>query len=180
MHTAAPAWKRSPFFWFLVALSLITLGIGGWQLAAEQRGPADRTPAEPAPDFRLATSDGSTLRLSDLRGHVVLLNFWATWCPPCKAEMPDLNALQREHGAARKFIVVGVDVQESQAEVQAFARQYNIGFPLVLDSDGQVSGAYRVRTLPTSLIVDRQGFIRDRWTGQLAKAAMLRKLERVW
>lgn len=174
------------FFWGLVALSLITLGVGLWlwqadrrQVAAQARPMAEA--ARPAPDFALKTSDGGQVRLQDLRGKVVLLNFWATWCPPCKAEMPDLDALYRQYGAARNFIVIGIDVQEKPETVAAFARQNRITFPLALDMDGAVtSGLYRVRAFPTSLIIDRTGNIRDSWTGQISREAMVLRLQRVW
>ena len=184
--TASVKWKRSLFFWTLVVLSLATiaLGLALWQadrskLASESKPAA--AAVKPAPDFALKTLDGSQIRLGDLRGKTVLLNFWATWCPPCQAEMPDLNALHREYGEARNFTVLGIDDEEGQAEVAAFAKQNGIAFPLALDSDGAVtSSRYSVRGLPTSLIIDRDGNIRDTWTGRISKEAMLTRLKRVW
>jgi peroxiredoxin len=178
--------SRSLFFWALVVLSLATLGAGLWLWQEEQRQvvaqarPAAEA-ARAAPDFVLRTVDGGQVRLSELRGKVILLNFWATWCPPCKAEMPDLDALYRQYGAARNFVVIGVDVEEEAAAVAAFARENNVAFPLVLDADGAVTnGLYRVRGLPTSMIVDRAGDIRDSWMGQISRAAMTLRLQRVW
>ena len=134
-----------------------------------------------APDFTLKTVDGRQVRLSDLRGKVVLLNFWATWCPPCKAEMPDLNALHREYGDAHDFTVLGVDVEEQQPEVTAFWQQNGISFPLALDTAGAVStNLYHVRAMPTSLIIDRDGNIRDTWTGRISRDAMVARLGQVW
>jgi peroxiredoxin len=193
-QTAAPtasvdwkrSWKRALFFWTLVGLSLATIVFGLWLWQSDRRKVASESrPAaaaiKPAPDFALQTLDGSQIRLSDLRGKTVLLNFWATWCPPCKAEMPDLNALHREYGEARAFTVLGIDDEEGQADVAAFAKQNAIAFPLALDSDGVVtSDRYNVRGLPTSLIIDRDGNIRDMWTGRISKEAMLTRLQRVW
>lgn len=179
MTPGASSWRRSRFFWLLVLLSIATLAAGVISLAAQ----AGRTAAQarPAPDFTLPAADGSTVRLSDLRGKVILLNFWATWCPPCKAEMPDLNALHREYGQAKNFVVLGVDVEEERAAVQAFARELGLSFPLALDEAGEVSAhSYNVRTMPTSLIIDRNGVIRDSWGGQIAKSAMLARLGKVW
>lgn len=181
-------WRPSLFFWVLVALSLLVLGAGIWQLQASQgqtiaepKPTSDVAPRSIAPDFALQTADGQTVRLRDLRGKVVLLNFWATWCPPCKAEMPDLDALHREYGASQGFVVLGVNMEEGAEAVAAFAAERKITFPLLLDSDGQVSGRlFAVRSLPTSLIIDREGFIRDAWTGQISKGAMLARLKRVW
>ncbi len=174
------------FFWGLGVLSLITLAVGLWlwqadrrQIAAQAR-PLNET-ARLAPDFVLSTADGRQVRLRDLQGKVILLNFWATWCPPCKAEMPDLDALYRQYGAARDFIVIGIDAQEKPETVVAFARQNHITFPLALDTDGAVtSGLYRVRAFPTSLIIDRADNIRDSWTGQISREAMVLRLQRVW
>ncbi len=180
------SWPRSLFFWALVGLSVVTVGLGLWlwqsdrQKVGVESQPAAQA-ARPAPDFTLQTADGGQVRLAELRGQVILLNFWATWCPPCKAEMPDLNALHQEYGQTRNFIVLGINDEEAQHEVEAFARRNGILFPLGLDSDGTVTGSrYGVRGLPTSIIVDRQGNIRDTWTGQISKAAMVARLGRVW
>jgi cytochrome c biogenesis protein CcmG/thiol:disulfide interchange protein DsbE len=171
----------------LAGLSAIVLGLAAWQwrldrqLVAQQSKSAPPAVAVPAPEFRLASPDGTSLGLSDLRGKVILLNFWATWCPPCTAEMPELEALHRRYGDAKDFVVVGLDLQERPEEVAAFARRNNITFPLLLDRDGRVTREdYRIRTLPASVVIDREGRIRDRWTGVLRPEAMLARLEKVW
>lgn len=188
-HQPPTPWRPARLFWVLVALSLLTVGLGLWQLAAAPRRrlaaeaqPAVNGPARSvAPDFTLTAADGGTVRLRELRGQVVLLNFWATWCPPCKAEMPDLDALHREYAASKGFVVVGVNMEEEAAVVTAFAELRGISFPLLLDADSQVSNRlFAVRSLPTSMIIDREGYIRDAWTGQISKAAMLARLQRVW
>jgi cytochrome c biogenesis protein CcmG, thiol:disulfide interchange protein DsbE len=184
----APRRRQPLFFWVLLVFSLATLGAGFWQLQAqrqriaEQSRPVASGPSQSrAPDFALKTSDGTDIRLSDLRGKVVLLNFWATWCPPCKAEMPDLDALYREYGSAHDFVVLGVDMEENAQEVRDFASRGHISFPLLLDDNGLVSAQlYAVRSLPTSMIIDREGRIRDAWIGQIAKKAMLARLSAVW
>ena len=178
--------SRSLFFWVLIIVSLATLGLGVWfwqedrqKVAAQARPMAE--PTRPAPDFMLAAADGGQVRLRDLRGRVVLLNFWATWCPPCKAEMPDLDALYREYGATRDFVVIGVNLAEAPEVVASFARQNRVTFPLALDRDGAVTtDLYRVRGFPTSMIVDRAGVIRDVWLGQISREAMVQRLQRVW
>lgn len=178
--------SRSPFFWALIIVSLATLGLGLWfwqedrsKVAAQARPGTE--PIRAAPDFTLATADGGQVRLSDLRGKVVLLNFWATWCPPCKAEMPDLDALYRRHGTAHNFVVIGVNLEETPETVAAFARQSDVTFPLALDRDGSVTtDLYRVRGFPTSMIIDRAGAIRDSWMGQISREAMTLRLQRVW
>ncbi len=185
-YTASAGQWRSLFFWMLVIVSLVTIGLGVWmwqedraKVAVQSRPMAEN--ARPAPDFVLHTPDGGQVRLSELRGRVVLLNFWATWCSPCKAEMPDLDALHREYGQPRNFTVLGVDVEEGQTEVETFLSQIRVSFPLVLDADGTVtSDRYYVRGMPTSMIVDREGNIRDTWTGRITKEAMVARLKRVW
>jgi peroxiredoxin len=182
--------KRS-VLWLLVGLTLLTalLGLHQWNAArqdaartvAEQSQPAlQGAPQSRAPDFDLTTLDGRNAKLSDLRGEVVLLNFWATWCPPCKAEMPDLEALYREHGDAQGFVVIGVNYEEAQAPVEAFVRERELSFPVWLDHEGKAAAALGVRGLPVTFIIDREGYIRDAWNGQIARAAMLARLERVW
>jgi cytochrome c biogenesis protein CcmG/thiol:disulfide interchange protein DsbE len=177
---------RTFFLAVLLILSLATIALGVWllvderqQIAAESRPVADSSAR--APDFELTTHDGKVVRLKDLRGKVVLLNFWATWCPPCKAEMPDLNALHKTYGAERDFLVLGVNDEESAADVAAFAQREGIAFPLLLDPDGRVlEKLFDVRYLPTSVIIDREGNIRDTWRGQIARDAMLARLQKVW
>jgi cytochrome c biogenesis protein CcmG, thiol:disulfide interchange protein DsbE len=179
---------RSLLLAALLILSLITIALGVWllvdqrqQIAAQSRPAVDGVSASPAPDFELTASDGKNVRLSDLRGKVVLLNFWATWCPPCKAEMPDLNALQRKYGADRDFVVLGVNDEESAADVVAFAEREGIAFPLLLDPDGRViEKIFNIRYLPTSMIIDRDGNVRDTWRGQIAREAMLARLQKIW
>ena len=179
---------RTLFLAVLLILSLATIALGVWllvdqrqQIAAESRPAADAAATSPAPDFELTASDGKIVRLKDLRGKVVLLNFWATWCPPCKAEMPDLNVLQRKYGADRDFVVLGINDMENAADVIAFAEREGIAFPLLLDPDGRViKDLFDVRYLPTSMIIDRDGNIRDTWRGQIAREAMLARLQKVW
>jgi peroxiredoxin len=183
-----PSRGRSIFLAVLLILSLVTIGLGVWllmdqrqQIAAQSRPASDTVAHAPAPDFELMASDGQVVRLSELRGKVVLLNFWATWCPPCKAEMPDLNALQRKYGADRDFVVLGINDMENATDVVAFAEREGIAFPLLLDPDGRViKDLFDVRYLPTSMIIDREGNIRDTWRGQIAREAMLARLQKVW
>jgi cytochrome c biogenesis protein CcmG, thiol:disulfide interchange protein DsbE len=184
--------RKSRVFWVLVGLTVITVALGLWRWQGSRREAAQRLAEQSksslqgasqsrAPDFALEGLDGKTLRLADLRGKVVLLNFWATWCPPCKAEMPDLNALQREYGAAQDFVVVGVNVEEDAATVKPFVEKNGLSFPIVLDRDSRITTQlFGVRPLPTTFIIDREGYIRDAWNGQISREAMLARLKRVW
>ena len=140
-------------------------------------------PAEPtaASDFELLDLAERPVRLHDFRGRVVLLNFWATWCAPCREEMPALETLARELGP-RGLTVVGVNFKESRREVEAFMKEHRLTFPMLLDVDGGVSQRYQVFALPVTFLVDRRGMlvgtvlgIRD-WGGPDAQAYLGRLL----
>ena len=117
-----------------------------------------------APNFTLDSTQGESFTLADLKGKVVLVNFWATWCPPCRAEMPAIDAAYRANKDAG-FVVLAVDQMESADVVNAFGVKYNLSFPLLLDGDGAINRQYLVSALPTSFFVDRKGVIRDMMIG---------------
>ncbi len=108
------------------------------------------------PDFTLPTLDGSSITLSDLKGKVVLINFWTTWCPPCREEMPSLERLYR-HFKYEKFTLLAVDIMEHPETVKTFAREYNLSFPILLDKKGEVSQKYAANALPTTYVIDKEG-----------------------
>ena len=119
-----------------------------------------------AADFTLETVDGTEVSLSDYRGDVVLVNFWATWCPPCRAEIPDFEAAYRER-QGDGFVVLGINVEESREAVAPFAQAMGMSYPVLLDRGGQVMKMYRAPGLPISLFIDRDGVIRVRHVGFL-------------
>lgn len=110
----------------------------------------------PPPEFRLHTLEGRTVSLAGLRGQVALLNFWATWCLECRRELPALEVLHRRFGA-RGLAVVGVNTREGRLAVRTYGRELRLTFPLLLDSDGTVTGRYGVIGLPTTFLVGRNG-----------------------
>lgn len=129
------------------------------------RAPASE-PGRAAPNFRLATLDGSQVELTDYRGQWVLLNFWASWCTPCRSETPDLQALSERAGDT--LVVLGVNQQETRSAAADFAQQYGLTYPIVLDRSGDVSIAYRVgRDIPISLLVRPDGVIEQFYFGEL-------------
>ncbi len=125
----------------------------------------------PAPDFTLTTIDGTRVRLSDLRGQVVLINIWATWCPPCRAEMPAIQAAyERFH--SRGFTVLAVNQQEDATTIQAYLRENGLTFPALLDGAAEVGVAYQARALPSSFFVDRRGIIRAIYRGPMSRGVI--------
>ena len=117
-----------------------------------------------APDFALKGEDGKTYRFSDYRGKVVVLNFWATWCPPCRYEMP---SMERAHQKVKgeEIVILAVNVGEDENTVFAFTGQYPVSFPLPLDLDGSVIAKYPVIGLPTTFIIDPRGQVTHRAIG---------------
>ena len=155
------------------ALALLVLVLLGafLSLAATQPpsgpGPAGAQPLVgfSAPDFTLPMLNGKTLTLSTLRGTPVLVNFWASWCPPCRQEMPEIEKFHRLEGNG--VAIVGVDFQEPAPIVQDFIGKHGFTWTFVLDGDGQVTSAYRVHNFPTSFFLDANGIVRVAYTGPM-------------
>lgn len=116
-------------------------------------------PSGTAPDFTLRTADGRNLRLQELRGQVVMVNFWATWCGPCKVEMPHLNSLYEKYKGAG-FTLLGVNVDEDQRAAIGLAQRMGLHFPVLLDADKKVSRQYDLSTMPSTVLIDRDGQVR--------------------
>lgn len=115
-----------------------------------------------APDFTLDTLDGDQVTLSDLRGSVVMINLWTSWCPPCREEMPAIeNIYQANKQQGLEVLAVNSTYQDSEANAAAFVRELGLTFPILLDRDGGVSNRYQLRALPTTYFVDRRGLIRS-------------------
>ena len=113
----------------------------------------------PAPNFTLKTMEGKNLKLSELRGNVVLLNFWASWCGPCREEMPLLNAIHNKYEPLG-FTILGVNVEEQSDAAKDFIAQRPVDFPILLDSSNKVSKLYDVIAMPTTVVIDRDGNMR--------------------
>ncbi len=111
-----------------------------------------------APDFTLKDVTGKKVSLQDYRGKIVFLNFWATWCPPCRVEMPSMERLYSEF-KDKDFAMLAIDLQEAASTVKDFGEQLGLSYPLLLDSDGSVGVAYGVRSIPATYLVDRQGYL---------------------
>ena len=112
-----------------------------------------------APDFTLKSLTGKNLKLSEMRGDVVLINFWASWCGPCRQEMPLLNALHKKYEPLG-FTVLGVNVEENSDDARGFMKNFPVDFPVLLDHINKVSKQYDVVAMPTTVVVDRDGNMR--------------------
>ncbi len=162
------------------ALHAVAPEIGGALLPSLTEPLAQTQPAvEPgryAPDFALTDLNGETVRLSDWRGQVVLLNFWASWCVPCRQEMPLLQATHEAY-AGDGLVVLAVNMGEERRRVEGFAADLAVTFPVLADEETTVGTLYRVRGAPTTYFIDREGVIRQRYVGPLTSgmlAAILR------
>ena len=158
-------------------LPLVLAGCGG----AANAGPEDK-PAEDAvtaPDFTYQDAAGNQHRLSDLRGKTVLLNFWATWCPPCVFEMPFLQQAY-EQLPEDKVAILAVNVGERPETVAAFMEKHGFTLPVLLDPGGVIADGYRAYQFPTTVIIDGAGIIREYKIGPLSSVEeILARLERV-
>jgi len=128
-----------------------------------------------APDFSLKTATGETYALSELKGQAVLVNVWATWCPPCRAEMPAIEKMYQEY-KSQGLVVLSVNstVQDNPLEIAPFIKEYNLTFPILLDETGDVTRAYQIRSLPSSYFIDRHGVISEVIIGGPMSEALLR------
>lgn len=118
-----------------------------------------------APDFTLKDLNGKTVSLSAFKGKVVLLNFWATWCPPCREEMPALNKLYHET-KHRGFEIIAVSTDKSVSDTKGFLQKNKLDFPVLFDEDRSVAKLYRVFSMPTTFLIDRNGMIVEKFYGE--------------
>lgn len=124
---------------------------------------------KPLPGFTVQTLDGATVRTTDLKGKVLIVNFWATWCPPCRAEIPDLVALQEKY--KDRLVVLGISMDETAPEeVRAFARTHQINYPVAMATPAILTAYPNMSSLPTSFIVDREGRVVQKYYGMLNAA----------
>jgi len=152
----------------IVAVVLTVYFRGGGSAAS---GPAALT-GQPAPSFAVPTLSGSTSALDAYRGRIVVMNLWASWCPPCRAEMPDLQHLYQSY-KSRNVVVLGVDQGESAQRVGAFAQSLGIHYPILLDQQQQYGRVYAALGLPTTIVVDAHGVVVRGFDGPLSYPQMV-------
>ena len=165
----------------IIYLIILSLGFAWILVSADPSGTSTngKAPAPqqgfPAPTFELKTPQGETIRLSDLRGQAVLVNLWATWCPPCRAEMQTIEAVYNEY-KDQGFTVLGVNMtyQDEPLKVSPFIKEQKLTFPILLDETGAMASAYQLKSLPSSFFIDRAGMINEVVIGGPMAEALLR------
>ena len=149
----------------LVMTIALLLMIAGCQPSSELT-----TGMSPAPDFALQDLEGQTVTLSDLRGSPVMLNFWATWCGPCRHEMPFIQQIYEEW-LDKGLVLLTINLRETPAKVEEFMQSNGLSFPALLDRDGSVSLEYNVSGIPTTFFIDKDGIIQEKRIGSFSSAA---------
>ena len=135
-----------------------------------------------APNFELTKLDGTNVKLSDLKGKKVILNFWATWCGPCQQEMPDMEAFYKEHKENVEILAINYTPSEKGGgaeKVSNFAKEKGITFPILLDKNIDVTTAYKVITIPTSYFIDTKGVIQDKFIGPMTQKEMEKRVAKL-
>ncbi len=124
-----------------------------------------------APELVLENLDGESKSLADYQGQVVLVNLWATWCPPCKAELPILQEYYEDH-LAEGFVILGIDSQEKPEQVEEYIATTDVNYPIWIDEHGDASLAFSSYSLPASFVIDREGTVRLAWAGAISKSML--------
>jgi len=169
--------KQFPILPIVIGSLLIIFAVMALTPPSEESSAASQNSVVPmavnyaAPELSLQNINGGTESLVDYRDNVVLINNWATWCPPCKAEMPTLVAYHNEH-TADGFSVIAVEAGEPLDVVTPFVNNFEMTFPVWLDPDGKALNAFRNGTLPNSYVIDRTGTVRYAWTGEISMAML--------
>lgn len=174
MTTSNPPSRVRIIAMVMVGLGLLATG-AMFVLLLEQRDASAQdfstVPAKvnfPAPDLNLPDLSGKQVSLSDYRGSVVLVNLWATWCPPCREEMPTLQTFYEKY-KDDGFVLIAIDQEETSDVVQPFVDEFGLSFPVWLDLDYLAQKEFHTSNLPSSYVVDRDGVVRLMWIGGISK-----------
>lgn len=140
--------------------------------SADNGAPAPAPAGKVAPDFELQGLDGQAVSLSGLRGKPVMLNFWASWCGPCREEMPYLQEVSEDREwAERGLVILAVNIGESPATARKFMEDNGFSFRVLLDTDQSVASDYNIRAIPTTIFIDENGIVRDEKIGSFSNKA---------
>ena len=191
MHVILARSALGPRLLTSVAISLAILALAyvaesSWQTTGASQSitvsgaspDAQPRPGSLAPDFQATMLDGTSVHLSDLRGKPVWVSFWASWCPPCRAENPDVDAIYRQM-KDRGLAMIAVDMGESPAEIKSYLASTGYAFPIALDTDRAITNLYQVYGIPTHYFIDRSGRIVDMQIGVIDKDATLARIEKL-
>lgn len=170
-------------WWILIWLTTAVVSLAWILFSRQATAPTQATnqlPIAPtagsfAPDFTLTTLEGETITLHDLRGTAVVLNFWASWCGPCRYETPFFQQIHEARGD--EVLILGLNQRETPATVADFGAEFGVTYPLLLDSEGRVGTAYRVFGLPTTVLVDGEGVVREVLPGAVSTAVLGARIE---
>jgi peroxiredoxin len=177
--------EKSRFSWATLLLTVTLLGTAwiAFSRVPPPEGDFLETLAEApipghiAPSFTLDTTQGETVSLSDFAGRPVVLNFWASWCPPCRAEIPHFQDSSVKYNG--KAEILGIDQGEPLPIVADFGSSLGVTYPLLLDSDSSVSRRYRVSALPTTVFIDSKGLVREVYSGIINRAVLEDRIEKL-
>ena len=157
--------KNKSLHIIITILAILVVGIAGCSKPQEEQQPLKVELGKLAPDFELQDTTGKTWKLSALKGQVVFVNFWATWCPPCREEMPAMQELYKSM-PSDKFKMLSILSNDDPTVAANFAAKGGFEFPVLIDPDSQIGQAYGLTGVPETYIVDKQGILRQKYLGQ--------------
>ena len=166
----------------LGVLLLVSCGLGGYLIGSllvksEKQDVSQTIVGMEAPEFKLTTIYGESMRLSELRTRAVMLNFWASWCGPCVEEMPTLQAYSEKY--EQDLIILGINADEPRSDVVGFVEQHSLSFTILLDPDSRIQDLYSIRAFPTSYFIDQEGVVRAVHIGSLSESLLVGYLEKI-
>ena len=173
-------------FWSLLLALMMILSLsacaGEGEEVTETTESGSAEELEPAPDFTVYDKDGNTIKLSDMKGTPVVLNFWASWCPPCKAEMPEFDEIAKEYAGKVAFMMVDLTdgVQETQEKAQAFIDSMGYTFPVYFDKDSDAAYKYGIQSIPTTIFIDANGNLVAGATGAIDGDTLRRGISMIY